>query len=475
VLKLPFLSHDDVLRNLEAVIDLTGVTSKIRNYLGYVLRGRPRNCASFVQKLISERESTNRMKDQEMQELLHSWNVKMSLDLAEYLEDTCKYMGTNNLHLEIAIMDILRLRVFFNRKFSHAIKLLQHSIIPCKSPECIIFNENKTSNIELNTSFESYFVSGIEKFFLKSGKTLVDVFVDNVVLLNNYLSIGSEFNATFITAIIQKHGLNVRDELNKWKNGQQFDLPPWITSTMKFVTVSNLSGAIPLAKYVDDKTYRYYAIQPEICSGSDLVVSLLDDEQNVILLSACCTISESLIKREEIKKQLFKSCMKFQYMEPLKKRKNSEIMEFSTYKKQCPQIGLDKIPEANKKKDDLEEDDLEEEKHGLDLDFNGVDYDLDYTENTKNYQISGSSERAKNHMEIKTSTENRRHIYVSVELPYRKSKRSRLFRINEYGDLVIIVDDRNIEHVFGSAIKRLMESLSLRCVSLHNKLAANAF
>ncbi|CAB5215226.1 unnamed protein product [Rhizophagus irregularis] len=53
VLKLLFLSHDDVLWNLEAVIDLTDVTPKTRDILGYFLRGRPRNCASFVRELIS--------------------------------------------------------------------------------------------------------------------------------------------------------------------------------------------------------------------------------------------------------------------------------------------------------------------------------------------------------------------------------------------------------------------------------------
>ncbi|PKC73987.1 hypothetical protein RhiirA1_450493 [Rhizophagus irregularis] len=64
-------------------------------------------------------------------------------------------------------------------------------------------------------------------------------------------------------AIIQKRGNNVQEELNKWKN-----------------------ETVPLAKYINDKTYRYYAIQPEIYSRSDLVVSLMNDEQNVILLSA---------------------------------------------------------------------------------------------------------------------------------------------------------------------------------------------
>ncbi|CAB4431593.1 unnamed protein product [Rhizophagus irregularis] len=495
VLKLPFLSQNDVLRNLEAVIDLTNVTPETCNYLIYVLRGRPRNCASFVRKLISERKSMNRTKDQEMRKLIRSWVVDMSSDMADYLDDTCKYVGANNLHPEKAIMDVLRLRVFYNQKFSHAIELLKHSIIPCMSPKCISVSHKKTykNGININPSFESYFVSGIEEFFLRKGKTLVDVFVENIILLNNTSSIGNEFDAVFITAIIQKRGYNVREELNKWKNGQEFDLPSWITPTMKFKTTSNLSGTVPLAKYVNDKIYYRHAIQPEIYSGSDLVVYLVDDEQNMILLSASCTVSVSPIKREKIKEQLIKSCMKNQYMERPGEKKNLP----------CLKAGLGNIPKNNEKdeddiemddlegsdievgdleegdleEDDLEEDDLEmdveeddleeddlddleKEKYKQDLDFNGVDYDLDYTENTKKYQISQVSKRARNHKKIKTSTKNRRHIYVSVELPHRQSKRSRLFRINEYGDLVIIVDDRNMEYVFGPVIKKLLERIS---------------
>jgi hypothetical protein len=263
---------------------------------------------------------------------------------------------------------------------------------------------------------------------------------------------------------------------------------------MKFAACSNLSGTVPLVKYVNDKTYRYCAIQPEIYSGSDLVVSLVDDRRNVIHLSASCTVSGSPIKRKKIKEQLIKSCMKFQYMEFSKKRKNSETLESSSYKKSPRlQTGLGKIPTANEEdyleedEDDLEEeeddveeekeedeDEAEEEEYGQDLDLSGVDYDLDYTKNTKNYWISHISERAENHEKIKTLTENRRHIYVSVELPRRQSKRSQLFRINEYGDLVIIVDDRKMEHVFGPVINKLMESLRYD-VSLHNKSRANAF
>ncbi|PKC06116.1 hypothetical protein RhiirA5_378083 [Rhizophagus irregularis] len=85
-----------------------------------------------------------------------------------------------------------------------------------------------------------------------------------------------------------------------------------------------------------------------------------------------------------------------------------------------------------------------------------LNYDLNYTKNTKNYRISKVPERANYHEQIKTSTENRRHIYVLVELPHRKDERPELFRFNEYGDLVIVVNDRNMEYIFGPAIKKLV-------------------
>ncbi|CAG8499656.1 3005_t:CDS:2 [Scutellospora calospora] len=424
VLKLPFLSQNDVLRNLDTVIDLTDVKPKTRDYLGYMLRGRPRNCASFVLKLISERESKGRSKDQELRELLCSWFKQISHDMAVYLENACKSLGANNINSETAIIDVLRLRVFYNCKFKQAIELLQRSIIPCQSPECIILRHDDaySNEIKINPSFESYLVSGIEMFLLKRGKTLVDVFVENIIRLNNTSSIGNEFDAVFITAMIQKRGRNVREELNKWKNGQIFDLPSWITPTMKFITISNLSGGVPIAEYVDNTTYYCsYAIQPDRFSGSDVVISFADDEQNMVLLSASCTVSGGPIKRSKIKEQVFKSCMKFQYMENTRKRKgkNSQIEDheggFSWKEPECLQIGL----------------------------------------------VSKVIERAKNHEKIKISTENRKHIYVSVELPHRASKRSELFRFNEYGDLVIIVDDRNMESVFGSVIKNESQENSM--------------
>ncbi|CAG8614669.1 12116_t:CDS:2 [Acaulospora morrowiae] len=483
VLKLPFLLYNDILQSLNAVIDLTDVSLKILNLLGCLLKGRPRNCVSFVRLLILEWISVNRTKDQKNQEiikLLEKWYKMICEDMADYLENACKYLDANNLNPDRAIIDVLRLRVFYNRKYESAIKLLQHSIIPCKSPECITLGPSKLTPdiIEINTSLESYLVSSIELFLKNTRrKTLVEIFIDKIIRLDGILSIGNEFDAIFITVIIQKRGINAREELNRWKNGQQFDLSSWITFTMKFVTISNLSKAVPIAKYVEDETYSYYAIQPDTYSGSDLVISLVDDKQNIVLLSASCTVSGSPIKRDKIKKQLIKSCMKFQYMECPRRRKNSEIVEFSPCKKRTRlQTGLDVIPDdTTAKENDSEEDegDLEEEDYGQDLNFDDVDYDLDYTKNIKKYRISNVSERAENHEKIKTSTENRKHIYVSVELPHRCSKRPELFRFNEYGDLVIIVDDCNMEHIFGPVIKELVDSL--RFVSLHNKLVVNAF
>ncbi|GBB93936.1 hypothetical protein RclHR1_02260001 [Rhizophagus clarus] len=471
VLKLPFLSQNDVLRCLDAVIDLTDVTTKTRNCLGHILKGRPRNCASFVRMLISERESKNRTKDQEIQELLFLWFERIRLDMAVYLENACMYPRANKFNPETAIMDVLRLRVFYDHKFEHAIKLLQHSIIPCQSPDYITLNSNNDSShkIKINTSLESYLVSSIELFLLKRGKSLVNVFVDNIILLNNISSIGNELDAVFITAMIQKRGLNVRKELDQWKNGQVFDLPSWITSTMRFMTISNLSGSVPITEYIDNMTYyRSYGIQPDRFSGSDAVVAFADDEQNVVLLSASCTVSGEPIERSKIKEQVFKSCMKFQYMEKTRKRKREDFQiedheeEFSWKKEECLEVGLGEIPtnEGNNAKEE------KEKKHNQDFnpdDDDDVNFDLNYIENTKGYHVSRVSKRAHYHEKIKSSTENRKHIYVSVELPHRASKeRPDLFRLNDYGDLVIIVDDRNMEYVFGPVIKELVKRISYK-------------
>ncbi|RGB24210.1 hypothetical protein C1646_676537 [Rhizophagus diaphanus] len=454
VLKLPFLLHDDVLWNLNAVIDLTHVTPETCGLLGNLLKGRPRNCASFVRLLISTQRSNGKKKDQVLRELILVWQDRICSSMADYLENACEYFGADNLHSEKAIMDVLRLRVFYNHRFKEAIELLQHSIIPCQSPKCIVLGQ-VYDEIEINSSFESFLIDSIKLFLEQKRKTkMIDVFVDNIIMLNNVTSIGNEFDAVFITAIIEKRDSYVRDELDKWKNGQQFDIPSWITPKMKFVTTSNLSNGVHITQYVKDiVTYSSYAIQPEQRSGSDVVLSLMDDKQNVVLLSAGCTVSSSgSITKKKVKDQLIKSCLRFQYIEcpndtPKKKPKRLKI-------------SLD----ANLPKDDTanEEDNLEGEKdeeYGQDLNYVGLNHDLDYTNNTKGYKISDVS----NHNQINTFISGRKHIYISVELPHRaESKRSELFRLNAYGDLVIIVDDRNVKHVFGEGIAKLMENLRQR-------------
>ncbi|CAB4410823.1 unnamed protein product [Rhizophagus irregularis] len=431
VLKLPFLSPDDVLRNLDAVIDLENVKTETRELLGNILMGRPRNCASFVRLLILTPRSNGKTKDQVLRELIPLWQHEICSSMADYLANACEYFGVDNLHSEKAIMDVLRHRVFYHHEFKEAIVLLQHSIIPCQSPECIVlkYNSKIDHEIEINSSFESYLIDSIKLFLeQKRNKKMIDVFIDNIIMLNNVTSIGNEFDAVFITAIIEKRNCYVREVLDKWKNGQQFDLPSWITPTMKFITTSNLSDSVRITQYVDNiMTYSSYAIQPEQRSGSDAVFTLMDDKQDVVLLSVGCTVSSSVsIKKKKVEDQLIKSCLRFQYIECPTDRKK---------KPKCLKIGLT----ADFPKDDIA-DDLEgeeEEEYGQEEEEEyGQDQKLDYI----------------------------------VELPHRAGKRSgkrsgkraELFRLNEYGDLVIIVDDRNIKHVFGETIERLVENLSQR-------------
>ncbi|RIA91006.1 hypothetical protein C1645_822580 [Glomus cerebriforme] len=195
-------------------------------------------------------------------------------------------------------------------------------------------------------------------------------------------------------AMIQKCEFIVRDELNRWKNGQEFNLSSWITPTMRFMTISNLSGSVPIVKYIDNMTYYHsYRIQPDRFSGLDVVVSFADDKQNVVLLSASCTVSGEPIKRSKIKEQVFKSCMKFQYMINMKKRKRDEDHDeqFSWKEEEFLETGLDKIPDN--KEDNSEK--KEKEEYDQDFNHNDLNYNLKYIKNTKDYQWSFHIELAK--------------------------------------------------------------------------------
>ncbi|PKY63432.1 hypothetical protein RhiirA4_492339, partial [Rhizophagus irregularis] len=135
----------------------------------------------------------------------------------------------------------------------------------------------------------------------------------------------------------------------------------------------------------------------------------------------------------------------------MRKRKSPKIEdheeEYSWKKEECLETGLGDIPSnipANKE-DKSEE--KGEEEDDQDSDHDDLNYDLKYAKNTEGYHISRVPKFKDYHEKIKRSTENQNYIYVSVELPRRAGKeRLELFRFNEYGDLVIIVDDRNMKH-----------------------------
>ncbi|GBB88184.1 hypothetical protein RclHR1_14710001 [Rhizophagus clarus] len=192
--------------------------------------------------------------------------------------------------------------------------------------------------------------------------------------------------------MIQKRGFNEREELNKWKFGQNFDLPSWITLTMRFMTISNLSEGVPIAEYIENTPYyRSYTIQADRFSGSDVMITFGDDEDNVVLLSASCTVLGNQLIQVRLKSR------------------HSSLGELLPSNKEVSSEEKKKVYEQ-------------------DLNYDDLDYDLDHTNNTKNYQISKVSERAKNHERIKSSTENQ--IIFIFQLSFQE-------KIN--GDLVVIV------------------------------------
>lgn len=64
-------------------------------------------------------------------------------------------------------------------------------------------------------------------------------------------------------------------------------------------------------------------------------------------------------------------------------------------KRRAPWIGLGKIP-ANREDNSK----VEEEEYGQDSNYDDLNYDLNYIENTKGYQKSRVSKHADNHEKI---------------------------------------------------------------------------
>jgi len=68
------------------------------------------------------------------------------------------------------------------------------------------------------------------------------------------------------------------------------------------------------------------------------------------------------------------------------------------------------------------------------------------------------------HELILSKIKQRNYIHILVELPCRvkphgTTQRPKTFRFDTNKDLIIIVDDRNVEQVFGRSMKDLVESI----------------
>jgi hypothetical protein len=235
----------------------------------------------------------------------------------------------------------------------------------------------------------------------------------------------------------------VLEELKKWTDDPHFNFPEWITPGMQFVTETNLSNFVSLYDYVKDiysqsPKYLNYAIQTSYHAGSDLVFSLVvksDDSKNVIL--------STIFKKEVPESKAFKACLEFQYMKRIsneKKRPNDKGLSELQSKKM-------KLGPAN----------IDHDDRYLYWDRN---FDLDYDEILKSYQISKNPKLAELHHKIaglmtvnKISgnvVDKRKCIHILVELPHRSvsssvsKQRPDIFRYDKNGNLIVIVDDRNV-------------------------------
>ncbi|RUS14307.1 hypothetical protein BC937DRAFT_94031 [Endogone sp. FLAS-F59071] len=478
ILKLPFLTPKDVLRNLDAVIDLQGVTNSTRDYLGTMLQGRPRSCAYFI-KLLAKTRSTRESKEQEIRELIKTWHKEMCASMAKYLRETCENLG-EEIDPYQAILDIVGLWVSSNptnSTYKHAIALLQHCVLPSEKPDFITLDPGSSLSpaFEISTTLESFLLPGIELFLEQRGKTLVDILVDNMSRLQHIKTIGNQLHSAFTTAMIQKHGRNVREELTAWTNNKDLAFPDWITSGLRFVTTSNLANGVSLVGYIKDifskaPNHHCHAIQPEESAGSDVVLSLVDDEQHVVLMSVSCTISGKNVKKEKIMEQALKANLKYQYMVTTKKRITASNSSSKSYKKLKLETTFDlptdiichhyfHIDDSRIIMDDstiIDDGSLTTGKN--------ENFDLDYTNTAKLFKVSDNYKELHEWL-LSQITWN--YIHVLVELPHRvklyeTKKRTEIFRFNENGDLIIIVDDRNVDQVFGLSMVHLIESIQAR-------------
>ncbi|CAI2194660.1 12016_t:CDS:1 [Funneliformis geosporum] len=113
---------------------------------------------------------------------------------------------------------------------------------------------------------------------------------------------------------------------------------------------------------------------------------------------------------------------------------------------------------------------IDDESDHLDQDKN---FDLDYDKILESYHISKTAKYAELHKKIaelmivdeinSSVVVKRKCIRVLVEFPRRSMPKSTsrpdIFRYDKNGNLIVIVDDRNVEQVFGKRMANLVQSL----------------
>ncbi|PKK57256.1 hypothetical protein RhiirC2_798376 [Rhizophagus irregularis] len=80
----------------------------------------------------------------------------------------------------------------------------------------------------------------------------------------------------------------------------------------------------------------------------------------------------------------------------------------------------------------------------------------DYDKTLKDYQVSGKPKFAELHCKITDVVNKRKCIHILVELPHRdlskRPERPNIFRYDKKGNLIVIVDNRNVKQVFGEQL-----------------------
>ncbi|PKC70312.1 hypothetical protein RhiirA1_454916 [Rhizophagus irregularis] len=93
----------------------------------------------------------------------------------------------------------------------------------------------------------------------------------------------------------------------------------------------------------------------------------------------------------------------------------------------------------------------------------------DYDKTLKDYQVSGKPKFAELYCKIADVVNKRKCIHILVKLPYRDlskwPERPDIFRYDKKGNLIVIVDDRNVKQVFGEQLANVIMAGVIKKVS----------